>query len=53
MLLLLVNLRPTYSAEEVANDHRDYLREVQADGENAVRRHLDHGSQQISPRSYR
>jgi len=32
MLLLLVNLRPTYSAEEVANDHHDYLRQLQADG---------------------
>jgi DNA-binding GntR family transcriptional regulator len=53
MLLLLVNLGPTYSAEEVANDHRDYLREIQADGDDAVRRHLDHGSQQISPRSSR
>ncbi|RKR13772.1 GntR family transcriptional regulator [Arthrobacter oryzae] len=53
MLLLLVNLRPNYSAEEVANDHRDYLRQIQADGEGAVRRHLDHGTQQISPRSSR
>ncbi|WP_218041391.1 GntR family transcriptional regulator [Acrocarpospora macrocephala] len=53
MLLLLVNLRPTYSAEEVANDHRAFLNEVQVDGESAVRRHLDHGTQQIWPRSAR
>ena len=29
---LLVNLRPTYSAEEVANDHRDYLRQTRPTG---------------------
>lgn len=53
MLLLLVNLRPTYSAEEVVNDHRAYLHQVQADGEAAVRNHLDHGTRQIWPRSAR
>jgi DNA-binding GntR family transcriptional regulator len=53
MLLLLVNLRPTYSAKEVVNDHRAYLHQVQADGAKAVRRHLDHGAQQIWPRSAR
>lgn len=52
-MLLLVNLRPTYSAEEVASDHRDYLRQIPSDGEDAVRRHLDHGTKQISPRSSR
>lgn len=53
MLLLLVNLRPTYSAEEVVDDHRDYLRQIQIDGEKAVRRHLAHGTRQIWPRSSR
>lgn len=53
MMLLVVNLRPSYSAEEVINDHRDYLRQVQLDGEVAVRRHLDHGTEQIWPRSAR
>lgn len=53
MLLLVVNLRPTYSAKEVVGDHRTYLDEVQADGEKAVHRHLDHGSRQIWPRSDR
>lgn len=53
MLLLLINLRPTYSAEEVAADHRSYLDQVQHDGEDAVHHHLEHGIQQISPRSAR
>lgn len=53
MLLLLVNLRPDYSTEEVANDHHDYLLQLQADGEAAVRKHPSHGTQQIWPRSSR
>ena len=50
MLLLLVHLRPGYLARLVVGDHRGYLREAQAEGERAVRRHIDHGTRQITPR---
>lgn len=50
MLLLLVNLRPNYSAREVVGDHLDYLRQLQDAGEDAVHRHLDAGLLQIRPK---
>jgi DNA-binding GntR family transcriptional regulator len=53
MLLLLVNLRPSHSAKVVADDHLTFLQEVQAEGESAVRHHLDHGALQFLPRSER
>ena len=53
MLLLVVNLRPSYSAVQVVSDHQDYLRRLQNDGEQAVHRHLDAGTEQIWPRSAR
>ena len=53
MLLLLVNLRPTYSANELLRVHREYVEAVVSVGESAVRQHLDYGVQQLSPRSSR
>lgn len=51
MLLLLVNMRPTYSAAKLVEAHRDYLHQVQADGPDAVRRHLAEGTLQVWPRT--
>lgn len=50
-LLLLVNLRPTYSAQELVRAHHEYLQGVVDDGEAAVRRHLDYGVAQVAPRA--
>lgn len=44
MLLLLVNMRPTYSAHDLVAEHRAYLDEVAQEGADAVRRHIDGGT---------
>lgn len=50
MLLLLVHMRPSYSARDLVEEHRSYLRAVMTDGERAARRHIEHGTTQIRPR---
>jgi len=47
MLLLLVHVRPAYSLGELVDEHVRYLEEVQRDGPDAVRRHLDHATRAI------
>jgi len=44
MLLLLVNMRPTYAAADLVSEHRAYLREAAEEGPDAVRRHIDGGT---------
>jgi hypothetical protein len=51
MLLLLVSVRPSYSVDDLVQTHRDYLRGVRSEGEQAVHRHLVHSTRQIQPRS--
>jgi hypothetical protein len=51
MLLLLVSVRPSYSVDDLVQTHRDYLRGVRSEGEQAVHRHLEHSTRQIQPRS--
>lgn len=44
MLLHLVNMRPSYSSDDLVAEHRAYLDAVRETGEDAVRRHIDGGT---------
>lgn len=47
MLLLLVNMEPDYTAEELVTEHSAYFEAVQVDGEAEVRRFLSYGAERI------
>lgn len=49
MLLMLVNMRPSYSARDLIAEHRAYLAELIAGEADAVRRHIDGGTLNAVP----
>lgn len=49
MLLLLVNMEPGYTADDLVAEHRSYVAAVQQRGEGEVRRFLAYGIERIRP----